>query len=71
MGICVFSLAHGSELRSSDRYLHIVEKISGIFYLNSAKVRVLGWPSPGIFFVGVGMGWVGGMGWGWVDLWSI
>ena len=24
MGICVMSLAHGSELRSSDVYLHIV-----------------------------------------------
>ena len=36
MGICVLSLAHGSELRGPDVYLHIVKKSSGNFSLNSA-----------------------------------
>ena len=42
MGICVLSLAHGSELRGSDVYLrNYCEKISGNFSLNSARVRAL------------------------------
>ena len=38
IGICVVSLAHGSELRGSDVYLHTVKNWSGKFSLNSAKV---------------------------------
>ena len=37
IGICDLSLAHGSEIRGSDVFLHIVKKLYGIFSLNSAK----------------------------------
>ena len=43
---CAFSLAHGSELRGSDVYLHIVKKKKKkleMFSLNSVKVCALGW----------------------------
>ena len=45
MGICVLSLAHGSELRDSDACVHIVKnkKKTGIFSLNSPRARALGW----------------------------
>ena len=44
MGIYIMSLAHGSELKCSDIYLHIVKKLSGNVSLNSARVHALGWP---------------------------
>ena len=47
MGICVLSLAHGSELRGTDVDLNIVNfffLLSENFSLNSARVRALGWP---------------------------
>ena len=50
MGVCVLSLAHGSELRDSDVYLHIVEG-KGDFSLNSPRVRALGWSLLGFFSV--------------------
>ena len=45
------SLAHGSELRGSYVYLHIVErkKNSGNFSFTSARVRAVGWPLLGFF----------------------
>ena len=50
MGICVLSLAHVSELRDSDIYLHIEKKKwYGHFSLNSATVCALGWPLHRIF----------------------
>ena len=51
LGICVLSLAHGSELRASDVYLHIAKKVSGKFSLNSARVRALAF--VWIFFLGI------------------
>ena len=50
MDIFVLSLAHGSELRDSDVYLHIVKKLSGNFSLNSARACALGLPWE--FFLG-------------------
>ena len=51
MGICFLSLAHGSEPRRSDVYLHFVkEKMVWKFWLNSARVHNLGWPLLGFFF---------------------
>ena len=52
MGICILSLAHGSELRGSDVYLHIVKNLSGNVSLNSASVRALEWPLLAFFFSG-------------------
>ena len=63
-GICVLSRAH--KLRGSGVYLHIVKKKkSANFSLNSARIRVLGWPFRGIFFsLGIFpfFGWSGGGG---------
>ena len=42
MGICVLSLANGSEQRGSDVYQHIVKKISVKKSLNSTRLRALG-----------------------------
>ena len=53
MGICVLSLAHGSELRGSDVYLNIVKTLFGNFSLNSARVCVLDWPLLAFFFLGI------------------
>ena len=61
MGVCVLSLAHGSELRDSDVYLHIVEG-KGDFSLNSTRMRALGWPLLG-FFSGFFKQFLGGL-WG-------
>ena len=47
--MCVLSLGHGSELRGSNVYLHIVKTLSGNFSINSARVRILEWPLLGIF----------------------
>ena len=47
VGICVLSLAHGSELRGSDIYFHIVHFFFNLS-LNSARIRVLGKPLLGI-----------------------
>ena len=41
MGICILSLAHGSEQRGSD----VIKKIS----LDLTRVHALGWPLLGIF----------------------
>ena len=37
IGMCVLSLAHGSELRGSD----VCQKVSGLFPFNLARVRFL------------------------------
>ena len=42
MAISVSSLAHGSELKETDVYLHVVKKLSGNFSLKSARVHALG-----------------------------
>ena len=53
MGICILSLAHGSEQRGSDVIcIIIVKNWSGNFSLNSPRVRALGWPLLGIFWGG-------------------
>ena len=49
MGICILSLAHGSEKKGFRRYLQIVKNWSGIFSLNSSRLRAVGWPLLGIF----------------------
>ena len=51
LGVCVLSLAHRSELRGSDIYLHIVKNSSGNFSLNLARERALGLLLLGIFSV--------------------
>ena len=62
MGICVLSLAHGSELIGSNVYQQIVKKWYGNFSLNSARVGALGWPLLGIFFWVFLIFWWGSMG---------
>ena len=51
LGVCVLSLAHRSELRGSEIYLHIVKNSSGNFSLNLARERALGLLLLGIFSV--------------------
>ena len=53
VGICVLSLAHGSELRGSDIICISWKKSSGNFSLISARVRAFGWPLLGFFFLGI------------------
>ena len=50
MDICVLSQAHGSELRDSNVYQHIVKNLFGYFSLKSAWIRALGWHLLGFFF---------------------
>ena len=50
MGICILSLAHGSEQRGSDvRFAYCEKTDLEFFSLNSTKVRALGWPLLGFF----------------------
>ena len=46
MGICVLSVAYGSDLRGSDAYLHIVGQFSGF-----KKEQFIQGTFPGISFV--------------------
>ena len=49
MGICILSLAHGSEQRGSD-VIYILRKTDlDFFSLTSNRVCALGWPLLGIF----------------------
>ena len=58
MGICVLSLAHGSELNGPDVYLHIVEKLPG----EEKKISqgTCTWMAFAWIFFGIFLVWVRG-----------